>query len=155
MNLTAYLTGGALLAVAVIYGVQELRVRSRDVQIEAAGAILDVAVRDKAEAIAASQANAAVAETRKKELERQALAFAKTQADDRKRTARLAKLQKEITNASGQDTPVPDAVERVLDSLRVDGPSVAPADSADKDPNRKADDPGSEPRVPAEAAPAS
>lgn len=149
MNLSTYLTAGAFLAVAIIYGAWSWQSKSQKATIAAQQATiqsLNVAV---IEAKSVNDANMATLEAIKADLARQAEIATKFEKQARARGAALKATLKRIEDAPATDDgPVAPVLGRELDRLRNDGAGDAPADRDHQDPVGALPDLGA-PSVPA------
>jgi len=155
MNLTTWIVLACSIAVAGTVGYFKWQNGRLTTQLEAAALTIGVQQNQVETAKAVADENIAAVERIRADLKRQEEVAAKAQASERKRAAALSKLQKEIANAPTQDAPVPDVIERVLDSMRSDGSGTPPTDGADANPSGAAAGSGSEPNVSPEAGPTS
>lgn len=138
MSMAVNIARAALAAAAVIAGVQEYRVSTRDTQIEAAATLSKVWEQKFAIAQGIADENAAAVERIRADIERQDIVKAKAVAAERKRADALATKLKRIQNApKSDDGPIAPVLRNALDGLRSDGDGVSPADPADADGGHK------------------
>jgi len=155
MSLTTYVVLACSIAVAGTVGYFKWQNGRLTTQLEAATLTIGVQQNQVEQAKAVADENIAAVERIRADLKRQEEVAAKAQAAERKRTAALSKLQKEIANAPSRDAPVPDVIEHVLDSLRSNGDGAPATNGPDEDPSGAATGDGGEPKVSPEAGPTS
>ena len=136
MNVTAYITGGLALTVAVMYGLWTYQVRTRDAQLEVAKALVSATAAQVVEAKTVNDENAATLAAIRADLARQQEAAAKYQALAATRASSLQQALKRIKDAPlSDDGVVAPVLARELTGLRVVGPvpSGPAADSVGQD----------------------
>lgn len=135
MNLSTYLTAGAFLAVAIIYGAWSWQSKGQKATIAAQQATIASLNEAVIEAKGVNDANIQTLAAIKEDLARQAKVAAKYEALANKRGAALKATLKRIEDAPlTDDGPIAPVLGRELDELRNDGNGKPPADGDHKDP---------------------
>lgn len=134
MNLSTYLTAGAFLAVAIIYGAWSWQSQGQNATIAAQQATIASLNEAVIEAEGVNDANIATLAAIKEDLARQEKVAAKYEALANKRGAALKATLKRIEDAPlTDDGPIAPVLGRELDRLRNDGAGDAPADRDHQD----------------------
>lgn len=141
MNLTTYLIGALVLAVATfsgLYAYEAKKVERREALIAAHQAVEAVAARQIDEAKALNEGNQAALEALEQEVERQKGLAVKAERTARARDASLKQALKRIADAPlSEDGPIAPVLKRELDSLRTDpvAGSTGSPNNPDPDPS--------------------
>ena len=157
MNIMTFISGGAILAVAVIYGLWTFDSRAKTEQLKAADLFIGVVQKDVAKAKAVNAEKEAAIKQLKDSVEDQKKAAADNAKKARAIAAQRDQLQRKIANApASENVPIPDVLELVIDGLRrpVAGSGEPAADSSSSDQGGDAAAPAG-PVVPPEAGPTS
>ena len=152
-----FISGGALLAVAVIYGLWTFDSRAKTEQLKAADLFIGVVQNDVRKAKAVNEEKEAAIEQLKASVEGQKKAAADNAKKARAIAAQRDQLQRKIANApASENVPIPDVLELVIDGLRrpVAGPGEPAADGSGSDEGGDAAAPAGS-VVPPEAGPTS
>jgi hypothetical protein len=132
MNPTVYVMGGLTLTVAVMWGWWTLDSREKNTRIEAADAMVSVAIRQVDQAKAVNEENLATIATMKANEAAFIAAHAKAEADAHKRDAILQQRLRKAANAPvSDDGPVNRILRDSLDQLNRVQPVAVPDKAAD------------------------